>query len=96
VTQRFQDDFYAPLHTDAENFIDDPANVDFLNAINQPFVELFGRDLIGNGIQLGDSISGTDDTFVGTIDALLPFLGKLHDGGLLFGDGTIRCQPSRC
>ncbi|WP_154677554.1 hypothetical protein [Mycolicibacter icosiumassiliensis] len=49
--------------------------------INLPFVALFGRDLIGNGIE-GDVINQS------LIGGLAPQLfGNLHDGGFLFGDG---------
>ena len=73
-------DLYQPLHTAGENIINDPANAALLNAINQPFVDLFGRDLIGNGIT-GD-ITNTS-TFGNAGD-----FGNLSDGGFLFGDGA--------
>jgi hypothetical protein len=50
LIQALQTDVYLPLHTAAENFITSPTGEAIDNLINQPFVLLFGRDLIGNGL----------------------------------------------
>lgn len=60
-----------------------------LDAINFPWVLLFGRDLIGNGIEVGNTIPALSfldqssgplaDTFTGTNEGLLtPLLTALH------------------
>ena len=60
-----------------------------LNLVNQPFVVLFGRDLIGNGITAGDPLAdgtawdGVNNSLFGSSGAF----GSLHDGGFLLGDG---------
>lgn len=50
------DQLPASLHTQIEGFITNPDNEWLLDAINFPSVVLFGRDLIGNGIEVGDTI----------------------------------------
>lgn len=69
------------LHDQIEAAITDPANAQLLDAINFPSVALFGRDLIGNGIDVGDPIPALSfldqssgplaDTFTGTNEGLL-------------------------
>ncbi|HEX7322137.1 MAG TPA: hypothetical protein VF299_04260, partial [Mycobacterium sp.] len=88
VAEWYHDDFYLPMHAAVENFINNSEGLTTL--INQPFVALFGRDLIGNGITAGDTIAGTDTVWDGTNGSLFGgsgWLGDLHDGGFLFGDG---------
>src|SRR5690625_4579498 len=72
-------DVFDDLLADVEGWLDDTSNADLIDQINQPWVELFGRSLIGDGI----------DGYTGTNDAMLSWmgLGDLGDGGLLFGDG---------
>ena len=69
------------VHDQIEAAITDPANAPLLDAINFPSVALFGRDLIGNGIEVGDPIPAFSfldqssgplaDTFTGTNEGLL-------------------------
>lgn len=71
-------------------------NQQLLDIINVPFVEVFGRNLLGDGIEIGEISGATGEVFDGTNDSLLgPLmadlhidLGSLHDGGFLFGDGA--------
>ncbi|MEO8815213.1 MAG: cellulase family glycosylhydrolase [Mycobacterium sp.] len=80
----FNDNIYLPIHQGIENWINDSNNAALLDAINQPFVTLFGRDLIGDGVQIGrDNWDGANDSIFGASGVF----GDLHDGGLLFGDG---------
>src|SRR5690625_7174733 len=80
VAEALQQYVYQPLHTEIEDWINDPANTAFLDLLNQPFVELFGRELIGDGL---DDFTGTNDSLLGSTG----IFGDLGDGGFLFGDG---------
>ncbi len=82
VAQDFQTDFYLPILAQVEAYIDNPANATVLQEINQPWVELFGRDLIGNGIT-GDT---TNTSVFGSLDP--SYFGNLQDGGYWLGDGA--------
>jgi hypothetical protein len=89
------------LHDQIEAAITDPVNAQLLDAINFPSVALFGRDLIGNGIEVGDPIPALGfldqssgplaDTFTGTNEGLLtPELSALHiDVGNLHDGGFL-------
>lgn len=77
------------LHDQIEAAITEPANAQLLDEINFPSVALFGRDFIGNGIEVGDPIRALGfldqssgplaDTFTGTNEGLLtPELAALH------------------
>ncbi|ORA77447.1 hypothetical protein BST29_23355, partial [Mycobacterium malmoense] len=48
--------------------------------VNAPFVALFGRDVIGNGV---NGFTGTNTSLIGQTG----WFGNLGDGGFLFGDG---------
>lgn len=87
--------FYTPIHDAVEDWIGHSQPL--LNVLNQPFVELLGRDLIGNGIQVGTVDPATGEIFDGTNHSMLieglglgkiADFGSLHDGGFLFGDGA--------
>lgn len=92
------------LHTQIEGFITNPVNEWLLDAINLPSVVLFGRDLIGNGIEIGDTIPALSslsfldlpsgpfsEIFTGTNEGLLtPVLTALHlDVGNLHDGGFL-------
>jgi hypothetical protein len=89
------------LHGEIEAAITNPADAQLLDAINFPSVALFGRDLIGNGINVGDPIPALNfldqssgplaDTFTGTNEGLLtPELSALHiDVGNLHDGGFL-------
>ncbi|WP_353585455.1 PGRS repeat-containing protein, partial [Mycobacterium sp. UM_Kg1] len=68
------------LYDELSDFAD--TNSWLLDLINAPFVTMFGRTLIGDGI---DFYTGTNDSWFGW----LPGIGDLGDGGFLFGDGGI-------
>ncbi|SRX92582.1 hypothetical protein MSP7336_00808 [Mycobacterium shimoidei] len=73
-------DLWTQIHAAGQSFIEDPANAEFLAGINQPFVEWFGRELIGNGL---DDFTGSNTSVFGSTG----LFGDLGDGGFLFGDG---------
>jgi hypothetical protein len=50
------------------------------SVVNAPFVLLFGRDLIGNGIK---DFTGTNGSLIGSSG----LFGDLGDGGFLTGNG---------
>jgi hypothetical protein len=89
------------LHDQIEAAVTDPVNAQLLDAINFPSVALFGRDVIGNGIEVGDPIPALGfldqssgplaDTFTGTNEGLLtPELAALHiDVGNLHDGGFL-------
>lgn len=97
----FIDQLSGSVHDQIEAAITDPANAPLLDAINFPSVALFGRDLIGNGIDVGDPIPALGfldqssgplaDTFTGTNEGLLtPALSALHiDVGNLHDGGLL-------
>ncbi|MGB3332886.1 MAG: hypothetical protein WBA79_08750, partial [Mycobacterium sp.] len=78
VSNFYQDFIYMPLYDLGQSFI--TQNEQLLDLINLPFVELFGRDLIGNGV---DGFTGVNDSLLGG----LGIFGDRGDGGFLFGDG---------
>ncbi|MGV0626411.1 hypothetical protein [Mycolicibacter minnesotensis] len=53
-----------------------------VSVVNDPFVYLFGRELLGNGI---DEFTGTNDSLFGSWG----IFGNLGDGGFLFGNGGL-------
>ncbi|HEU4361930.1 MAG TPA: cellulase family glycosylhydrolase, partial [Mycobacterium sp.] len=80
---------WGGLHSQLQDVITSPAIAPLLTLINQPFVTLFGRDLIGNGITVGDPL-GDGTAWDGVNDSLFGssgVVGSLHDGGFLLGDG---------
>lgn len=91
----------ASMHGEIEAAITNPADAQLIDAINFPSVALFGRDLIGNGINVGDPIPALNfldqssgplaDTFTGTNEGLLtPELSALHiDVGNLHDGGFL-------
>ncbi len=83
-------DIYQPLLTAGENFINNSANASLLNAINAPFVELFGRDLIGNGIT-GDtantSILGSSGNTTTLTDAMN--VANQDDSGWMYWNSSL-------
>jgi hypothetical protein len=97
---------YAGLHDQIEAAITNPVNAQLLDAINFPSVALFGRDLIGNGIETGDAIPALSfldqssgplaDTFTGTNEGLLtPALAALNvDVGSLHDGGFLFGDPA--
>lgn len=78
VADWYHDVFYLPLHDLVADFIDQ--NEQLLSLINAPFIELFGRSLIGDGI---DGFTGANESILGRSG----LFGDLGDGGFLFGDG---------
>ncbi|MBS9536243.1 hypothetical protein KIH27_21930, partial [Mycobacterium sp. M1] len=70
---------FTNLHTGLEGWLADPSNAALIDQINQPWEQLFGRDLIGNGV---DGFTGANTSLLGWMG-----LGNLGDGGFLFGDG---------
>ncbi|OBI04645.1 hypothetical protein A5715_05215 [Mycolicibacter heraklionensis] len=71
---------YAPLHAGLQQWISSPLGELSLELLNAPFATLFGRDLIGNGI---DGFDGINASLFGQ----LGWFGDAGDGGFLFGDG---------
>nr|WP_303246045.1 hypothetical protein [Mycobacterium malmoense] len=71
--------FYTGIHGAGESWIASPTGQSVDGVINAPFVDLFGRDLIGNGV----TNAGPNTSLIGS----LGLNGSLHDGGFLFGDG---------
>ncbi|KKO60637.1 hypothetical protein WR43_22655, partial [Mycolicibacter arupensis] len=71
---------YAPLHEGLQQWISSPFGEYSLALINAPFATLFGRDLIGDGI---DAFDGVNTSVFGQ----LGWFGDAGDGGFLFGDG---------
>jgi len=72
VSSFYHDNFYLPLYDLGQDFI--TQNAQLLDLINSPFVELFGRDLIGNGL---DGFTGTNDSLFGSSG----LFGDAGDGG---------------
>ncbi|GFG72982.1 hypothetical protein [Mycobacterium botniense] len=64
----------------AQDWITSPIGGPVDEVINTPFVLLFGRDLIGNGI---NGFTGTNDSLLGSSG----LFGNLSDGGFLIGNG---------
>ncbi|WP_067975443.1 cellulase family glycosylhydrolase [Mycolicibacter icosiumassiliensis] len=78
------DALYTNAYSQLQDIITDPAIAPLLDIVNQPSVFLFGRDLIGNGITVGENgWDGVNDSVLGSFGVF----GSLHDGGFLFGDG---------
>ncbi|BBZ22286.1 DUF2599 domain-containing protein [Mycolicibacter hiberniae] len=71
---------YAPLHEGLQQWLASPFGELSLGLINAPFVALFGRDLIGDGI---DGFDGVNTSLLGQWG----WFGDAGDGGFLFGDG---------
>lgn len=71
---------YAPLHAGLQQWIASPFGELSLGLINAPFATLFGRDLIGDGI---DGFDGVNTSLFGQWG----WFGDAGDGGFLFGDG---------
>ncbi|OBY29043.1 hypothetical protein ACT18_25255, partial [Mycolicibacter kumamotonensis] len=74
-------DVFTNLHADLEGWLADTDNSALIAQINDPWIDLFGRGLIGNGDADWD---GTNDSMFGWLG-----LGNLNDGGFLFGDGAV-------
>jgi len=96
-------DAVSALHSSLEAAITAPDAQQLLADINLPTVELFGRELVGNGLNVGDPIPGLPgETFTGTNDGLLtPYLndvginpGNMSDGGFLLGDHAQSSDPT--
>ncbi|MGB3894379.1 MAG: hypothetical protein WA942_09015, partial [Mycolicibacter sinensis] len=77
--QLYQDAFYLPIHSALQSFLHNAGNQLVIDLINTPWVLMFGRDLIGDGI---DGFTGVNNSLFGWLG-----LGDLGDGGFLFGDG---------
>ncbi|MGC2652191.1 MAG: hypothetical protein WA317_01015, partial [Mycobacterium sp.] len=73
-------DILSQVYASGEAFITNPADATLLQGINAPFVDLFGRDLIGNGV---DDFTGANTSLLGSTGEF----GNLGDGGFLLGDG---------
>ena len=71
---------YLPMHTVLAQWIASPVGFAVDAVINAPFAALFGRDLIGNGV---DFFDGSNDSVFGRSG----WFGDAGDGGFLFGDG---------
>lgn len=71
---------YAPLHDGLQQWVSSPFGELSLGLINAPFTTLFGRDLIGDGI---DGFDGVNTSLFGQSG----WFGDAGDGGFLFGDG---------
>jgi endoglycosylceramidase len=64
----------------SQDYINSPAGQALDSALNEPSVLLFGRDLIGNGV---NGFTGGNDSLLGSSG----LFGNLSDGGFLMGDG---------
>ncbi|MGB3892904.1 MAG: hypothetical protein WA942_01460, partial [Mycolicibacter sinensis] len=71
---------YAPLHAGLQEWLAGPFGEFSAVLINAPFVMLFGRDLIGDGI---DGFDGANTSLFGQWGGF----GDAGDGGFLFGNG---------
>ncbi|MEO6795356.1 MAG: DUF2599 domain-containing protein [Mycobacterium sp.] len=71
---------YSPLHTSIEAWIASPSGEFSIGLINASFMPLFGRDLIGDGL---DGFDGANTSVFGQWGGF----GDAGDGGFLFGDG---------
>lgn len=71
---------YGPLHAGLHEWITSPFGEFSIGLINAPFVTLFGRDLIGDGI---DGFDGVNASLFGQWGGF----GDAGDGGFLFGNG---------
>jgi len=71
---------YTPLHNGLNEWIADPLGELSMGLVNAPFVALFGRDLIGDGI---DGFDGVNSSLFGQWG----WFGDAGDGGFLFGNG---------
>ncbi|ORA66886.1 hypothetical protein BST25_22980, partial [Mycobacterium heidelbergense] len=71
---------YTMVYTAGQTWIASPTGQQVDGVINGPFVALFGRDLIGNGV---NGFTGANTSPIGGIGAN----GSLADGGFLFGNG---------
>jgi len=71
---------YSPLHDGLQQWIASPFGELSLSALNAPFVTLFGRDLIGDGV---DGFDGVNSSIFGQSG----WFGDAGDGGFLFGNG---------
>ncbi len=73
-----------PIQAAVQAWINSPLGEEVDPVINLPFVALFGRDLIGNGITV-DANDTVNDSPIGGLDPSL--FGNVTDGGFLAGDG---------
>lgn len=80
VVTGFDQWLVGAVHDAGQSALTDPFVGQFITSINEPFVYLFGRVLVGDGI---DGFTGTNDSVFGSSGAF----GDLGDGGFLFGDG---------
>lgn len=71
---------YTPLHDALREWLATPLGEATLDAVNAPFVTLFGRDLIGDGL---DGFDGVNSSLLGQSG----WFGDAGDGGFLFGNG---------
>lgn len=72
--------FATILYEGLQANITDPSNADDLESLNQLWVDVFGRTLIGNGV------AGADEPNTSWLGWLVG--GDLGDGGVIFGDGA--------
>ncbi|MEB3031353.1 DUF2599 domain-containing protein [Mycolicibacter sp. MYC340] len=73
---------YSPLHAGLQEWLASPLGEFSATLINAPFVTLFGRDLIGDGI---DGFDGVNTSLFGQWGGF----GDSGDGGFLFGNGGV-------
>ena len=73
-------DFWQSINDSVQDWLASASGMQLAEMINQPFVYLFGRDLIGNGL---DDFTDANTSLLGSTG----MFGDLGDGGFLFGNG---------
>ncbi|MGB3663478.1 MAG: hypothetical protein WBA04_11335, partial [Mycolicibacter algericus] len=73
-------DFAQSINDALQAWLASDSGIQLAEMINAPFVYLFGRDLIGNGL---DDFTGENTSLLGSTG----MFGDLGDGGFLFGNG---------
>ncbi|MCV7049211.1 hypothetical protein H7H82_01060 [Mycobacterium heidelbergense] len=71
---------YNTIYTAGQSWIASPTGQQVDGILNAPFLYLFGRDLIGNGV---NGFTGPNTTLLGQTG----LFGTLQSGGFLFGNG---------
>ncbi|MGF2944350.1 hypothetical protein ACQV26_04080, partial [Mycobacterium sp. Lab-001] len=70
------------LHATSQDYLASSLGQTVDPIVNAPSVYLFGRDLVGDGV---NDFSGTNHSLLGSSG----LFGNLGDGGFLFGDGGV-------
>ncbi|MCV7050796.1 hypothetical protein H7H82_09340 [Mycobacterium heidelbergense] len=71
---------YNMIYTAGQSWLVSPTGQQVDGILNAPFLYLFGRDLIGNGV---NGFTGPNTTLLGQTG----LFGNLQNGGFLFGNG---------